>query len=37
MNFKNRSYYIAKAKYILGLAVSAILVDAIVLLGILFA
>ena len=37
MNFKNKEYYIAKAKYILGLAVSAILIDAVVLLGILFA
>lgn len=37
MNFKNRNYYIAKANYILGLAVSAILVDAIVILGVLFA
>lgn len=37
MNFKDRNYYITKAKYILGLAMSAILVDTIVLLGILFA
>lgn len=37
MYFKDKRYYIAKVKYILGLAVSAILFDAIVLLGVLFA
>ena len=31
MNFKDRNYYIAKVKNILGLAVSAIIVDAIIL------
>ena len=37
MNFKDTQYYIAQVKYYLGLAVSAILVDAVVILGILFA
>lgn len=37
MNFKNKEYYIAKIKYILGLAVSAILIDAAILFSILFA
>lgn len=37
MNFKDRNYYASKVAYYLGLTATAILFDAIVLLGVLFA
>jgi hypothetical protein len=37
MNFKDKAYYINKAKYYCGLILTAIVFDAIVLLGLMLA